>query len=375
MSVIERSTISPRLEDRWERIQIALCIALVALGTSIATTLMNSSPLLEHIGVAGANSISLKASISKQIAATLAFSAIGLTAQRRRVIWRTLKGEIKPSRTDEVQNRGQFGIKFTILLPFAAAQMAAAAFLVLRDEYGTWPSGWLALAALGLTSGYGAGKLSFTFWNYMARRGARETEEVFDSAIKALFFMATLLFLALHTKEYPLRSVRLAIRRQIYFAAHAVETNGTPVRYTWRTEKALRSSIKEIHARIAALIHDHARALAKAHTEVEYKKVCDSMLSGLMAALEEDTEGLLANAPELTRSSRISRIALHISPAAAMALFAGIIPLLPGVGDAAGSVRIFLLATAALTLIPGSNSARATIEDALNKALPGQQKP
>lgn len=354
--------------------QIAFCIAILILGSSTAVYLVNSRQFLESVGAIKASSANLRTPIPEQMVAALGFALVGLTVQLRRAIWRTLRGDIRPSRTDEVQKRNLTRHTFTLLLPIASTQMAIYAGLILYRVFTNGPAGWMILGALTLTSGYGAGKASEAFLDYLYRRGTVETEEILDTVTKALFYATTLLFLNLHTNEYLNRSARLAVRKQAYFSALDVEFNGTPLRYTWVSEKELRRSIKMTHARIAARIRDHAEALAKAHTKEDYKKICDSMLGGFLAALEGDMEALLETAPQITRLSRLSRFARHIAPAAAMALFAGIIPLLPGAGDAAGSVRVLLLATAALTLIPGSTSARATIEGALNKALPGQQK-
>jgi hypothetical protein len=53
-----------------------------------------------------------------------------------------------------------------------------------------------------------------------------------------------------------------------------------------------------------------------------------------------------------------------------LAFFALAIPLLPGVGDSVGSsIRVLLLGTAVLTLIPAGDGASATIKDALDKAV------
>jgi hypothetical protein len=355
--------------------QVAFCIALLILGSSTAVYLVNFREFVESVGAIKATSATLKRPIGEQMVAALGFALVGLTIQLRRAIWRTLRGEIRPRRTDEVQKRNLTRHTFTFILPMISAQFACYAGLVLHRGFSDGPAGWMILGVLTLASGYGAGKASAAFLDYLYRRRAADTEEILDTATISLFYATTLLFLFLHTDEYLDRRARLIARKQAYYAALDIELNGTPLKYTSAGEKELRRSIKMTHARIAARIREHAEALAGAHSKEDYKKICDSMLGGFLAALEGNMEALLKTAPQITRLSRLSKIARHVAPAAVMAAFAGIIPLLPGAGDAAGSVRVLLLATAALTLIPGSSSARATVEGALNKAIPGPQKP
>ncbi|MEV5127201.1 hypothetical protein AB0K49_31090 [Streptomyces decoyicus] len=375
MAAIERTVIHPRLEEKWEKLQVAACVVLMVLGVTLSVTFANAKSLMQQVNPNEAGLESLRYSLAGQLITSVTFTLCGIVLQRRRVFWRIVKGEIRPSRIEEVQGKYPVDILFNLLQPVMLFSVAVLAVAVLRADYSKSPSSWTTLAVLSATSGYAAGKLSYTFWGFLERRGSRDTERPLDAAAKGLFLGTTLLFLCLKVNEYKMSQPLLVVRKELYFIAKVIEGNRVPLSCTQRGEKLVRREIEISHTRIAQLVREHARTLAKVHSEEKYKNICLSMLSGLLAALDEDMDGLLENAPEFTKSSRALRFARHVAPAAVMAMFAGVIPVLPGVGSAAGSVSVFLLATAALTLIPGSAPARAAVEGALNKALPTPSKP
>ncbi|MEW2566104.1 hypothetical protein [Streptomyces sp. NPDC047070] len=305
----------------------------------------------------------------------LGLSLVGVLLHRRRVIYRMAVGRIKPDRYEEVNYNYSVGYIFHLCLPGVTFPLAASASLLLLSNYERWPYGWAAVAVSGLVIGYVAGKSTWGLWAWIMRRTASDSEQALDAAVKALFLATTLLYLTLLDNSYSLRSVRRGVRLELFSLASSVEHNHIPLDFVFRGERALRSEIKLRHACIAEAIRAHARKLATVQNEEQYKNLSISLLGGLRAALAGDIDILLENAPEVSRSSRVRNFLSHVTPAVVMVLFAVIIPLLPGVSDAAGSVRILLLATAVLTLIPGASSARPTIEGALSKALPSPQKP
>jgi hypothetical protein len=180
---------------------------------------------------------------------------------------------------------------------------------------------------------------------------------------------------ARHTDWYQSTGNRILLRKNIELWAARIEKQPIQIRYTTLRETTLRREIRSFHLRIGAALRSHSVELAKVQEESQYLLIEDSLVRGFINALDGDTAALLENAPELSRSSRFAKVALHCAPAATMATFALLIPVLPGVGGAAGSsVRVFLLAAAALALIPGSGTAKTTVEGALTRVLPGQAK-
>lgn len=295
--------------------------------------------------------------------------------QRRRVIYRMIVGRIKPDRYEELNYNYAVAYLFHLFLPGVALPFILSACLLLQSNYDNWPYGWATLAVTGLVIGYIAGQSTWALWAWVMRRTAEDSEQSLDTVVKVLFVATTMLYLSLQNNEYSLRSVRRHVRMELFSLAATVEHNRMPLVFIFRGERMLRSEIKMKHARLAQAIRVHAKKLATVQTEQQYRDIASSLLSGLLVALEGDMDILLENAPEVSRSSRVRNFLRHVTPALIMVLFAVIIPMLPGVGDAAGSVRVLLLATAVLTLIPGASSARPTIEGALSRALPGPQKP
>ncbi|MET8780284.1 hypothetical protein [Streptomyces sp. NPDC004589] len=375
ISVVERSAVNPRREVRWERIHVILCILAIVGGSAL------TSYLAVALGPAGAV-MTLKNKNADHWQAfagffmvAAAFSLVGLILERRRVIYRIAVGRIKPARYEAVHYNFPVYHIFHMFLPAWTAPFAVGAFLLLRGNSAHWPYGWAAVAMAGIVGGYAVGRSTWAIWAWMMRRTADESEQSLDVVVNALFLATTLMYASLRSRDFHLRSVRRYVRYELFALAANVEHSKVPLELTFRVERHLRGEIKVNYARIAQAIRAHARKLATIQNEGQYREISSSLLGGLRAALAGDMETLLENAPEVSRSSRVRNFLRHITPAVAMALFAAIIPVLPGVGDAAGSVRVLLLATAALTLIPGAGSARPTIEGALSRALPGSQKP
>lgn len=375
MAVVNRSAINPHRDIKWERMHVLLCILAVLIGAAVtAYWAREFAPVGAVLTVEGKNS-DLNVSSLAFFLVALALSLVGLIVDRRRVIYRMAVGSIKPDRYEELNYGYSVGYLFHLALPGVATPLIIIALVLLYENYEHWPYGWAVVAVSGLMVGYLAGQSTWALWAWMVRRSTEEAEQPLDVTVKALLLAASLLFMSLKVNEYSIRSVRRIVRRELFSAASMVKSNHSSLAFTFRSERALRREVKVAHARIAQAIREHARKLATAQTEEQCRDVASSLLGGLRAALQGDIDALLENAPELTRSSKIRDAIRWITPALVMMIFAVVIPLLPGVGDAAGSVRIILLATAALTLIPGASSARPTIEGALSKALPGSQKP
>ncbi|WP_432178786.1 hypothetical protein [Streptomyces sp. NBC_00063] len=373
--VVERSAINPRREIRWEKVQIFLCVLAIMAGAVLTSYAAGAwAPIGAVVTVKGKNADPSESFIAFFLV-TLGLSLVGLVLDRRRYIYRIAVGKVRPDRYEEVNYSHSTGHVFHFYLPGLALPFALSACLLLKNNYGHWPYGWAAVAVTGLMIGYIAGQSTWALWTWVMRRTAPDSEQALDMAVKGLFLSVTLLHLSLRNNDYSLRSVRRHVREELFLWAGQVERNKIPLRFVFRSERTLRGEIKMKHARIGQAIRVHARKLATVQTEEQYRDIASSLLGGLLAALEGDIDVLLENTPEVSRSSRVRNFLRHVTPALLMVLFAAIIPVLPGVGDAAGSVRVLLLATAVLTLIPGASSARPTIEGALSKAIPGPQKP
>ncbi|MEU0646129.1 hypothetical protein [Streptomyces umbrinus] len=159
-------------------------------------------------------------------------------------------------------------------------------------------------------------------------------------------------------------------RKYLEFAAKQIERDRLPLRTAGRFEFSLRRDMRSDQLRLGAAIRDHSRHLAVARNVTDYRQVCDSMRAGLLAAVERDWPTLLANSPQVTASSRIYRSLRKVTPSLALILFAVGIPVLPGVdSDVGASLRLLLLSTAFLTLMPVGDGVSTTIKDALGKAL------
>ncbi|MDX6315597.1 MAG: hypothetical protein QOF44_5061, partial [Streptomyces sp.] len=108
----------------------------------------------------------------------------------------------------------------------------------------------------------------------------------------------------------------------------------------------------------------------------DYDRICDSLRTGLLAAVRSDWGELLRHAPELSAASRIRRAANRFTSPAVLVASGLLIPLLPGVGPVPGdSLRILLLASGALALLPATTDlARNNVQSALDKALFSRDK-
>ncbi|MFD8654722.1 hypothetical protein [Streptomyces mirabilis] len=317
----------------------------------------------------------LRQSFGAFLLVSLASFWMGLALERRRLIYRIIIGRVKPRDYEKRHYNWAVSHLFHAFMPIIVMQFAGYGALIIQSQYERWPYGWLTVAILGLISGYALGRWTWAFWVWIAGVTGPDAEQPLDRAVEALFIVTTLLYSCLHDGTYLLRSVRRDVRMQLFVWARVVEYNDMPLRLLYRGERALRGEIKMRHARIAQAIRVSAAKLGAIQSETQYREVASSLLGGLLAALEGDMEALLETCPEVSRSSRMRKFLHHVTPAVVMVIFAAVIPFLPGVGAAADSVRVLLLATAVLTLIPGASSARPTIEGALSKALPGQQKP
>lgn len=369
-----RCLVHPRRLRDQERWACALCCALIILGDGALVVFANYDSLrkLAPHGKGGAGSFGAPELVLGFVA--IGFSLLGLMFQRRYAIVRVYTGRTRASRLERVKNRRPPIEEFHHYLPLAWSGFAGLSALTVWEYWGEWPAGWLTMLVSNILIGYAAGKLSLVFLGCLFIRSTPGTVRVLDRLVCCLFDATTALFFMSRFEGCDDRRFRMRVRASMYNAAGSVEADSTPLLFTWKHEKKLRSEIRSDRAKVAAVMRSLARKLAVANSAEEHKEIRDAMLAGLFLAIDGNLPGLVESAPDVSRSSRLSRVARHVAPAVAMMLFAVVIPLLPGANEAASSVRVFLIATAALTLIPGTSTARGTIESALTRSLPGQQK-
>lgn len=196
-----------------------------------------------------------------------------------------------------------------------------------------------------------------------------------DEAIRSLFLSTVNLY---QSRDYWDRPSEIAyLRNHIDASARRVENNRIPLRAVRFRERGLRTEIRHKHGKLAEQLRLHSRSLAQVHSLSDYDRICDSLRAGLLAAVRSDWDELLRHAPELTAASQLRRALNRLTGPAVLVAAGLLIPLLPGVGPVPGdSVRILLLASGALALLPAAttNLARSDVQSALDKALFSKDK-
>ncbi|MFE0131220.1 hypothetical protein ACFWY6_06515 [Streptomyces sp. NPDC059037] len=372
--MVERSLPNLLKSRRWERLHVFFAVCAVLAGAVVATYFTSSGILVGKEAGATLSDRGFEEPISIRFTLALGVTYLGFAFHRRMPLIRSIKQVMDPSRDDQIYNTVSYVSKFHFfLLINITYSLLAFASTISRSVTG-WTAGWATLTGAALLLGYVASRAAYGIESYLIDREASERGNESDEMVRGLFYLSGLLCTALKSGEYTLTKIRRMVRSEVRKIASGIEFNSIPRKYTRWSERKLRREVMQPHRLVADLLREHARALGKVHSEEDFERICESVIFGFMAAYEGDMNRLVENAPESTRSSRLSRAIRYCGPAAVMVVFAIAIPLLPGAGDAAASVRVFLFATAALTLIPGSTSARSTVESALSKALPAQPK-
>lgn len=251
--------------------------------------------------------------------------------------------------------------------PWAAATIA--------DVYASWPTGWNILIVLALVLGAVLVRLMVVVDSWMQSVRPAPWNRSDDEAIRTLFLSTVNLYRSRGDWDAP--SEISFLRYQIDAGARRVETNRVPLRAVRFRERGLRTEIRHRHRKLAEQLRLHSRSLAQVHSRADYDRVCDSLRAGLLAAVGSDWDELLRHAPELTAASQFRRAANRLTGPAVLVAAGLLIPLLPGVGPVPGdSVRILLLASGALALLPAATTdlARGNVQGALDKALFGKNQ-
>lgn len=164
---------------------------------------------------------------------------------------------------------------------------------------------------------------------------------------------------------------RKAVERALEEAARKAET-ALPA----RPFRGGRGPARADTLRLAAVIRQHRTPIARAGGPASFDNVTKSLWAGVLALIDDDWETLTAAAPPVTTLSRLRRTAATIWPPAVLLTAAVALPWIPAVAqapDVADGLRVTLIITAVLSLVlPRDSSAKASILDALSKALPSR---
>lgn len=235
------------------------------------------------------------------------------------------------------------------------------------SNYREWPIGWQVLLGGGLLLGIALRRWANAFRQLLDRHARAEYEESIDQVVWQLHYLAWIL----HTRrpQYLKPRTLRGIRTVIGETARVIELNRIPLRTAnWR-ERALRRQIRRDHARIAAILRGLSRDVATLHSLEQYDRVCAAVLAGAISAAHGNWDELLENAPEVTLISRSARSLRSVTPALTLVGAALAIPVLPGVGPASDGIRVLLLATAVLSILPAGDATRDIVRGTLDKAL------
>ncbi|WP_459181231.1 hypothetical protein [Streptomyces sp.] len=266
-------------------------------------------------------------------------------------------------------------------LPYATIPLLAVvlvgcpwAGVTIADAYALWPTGWNILIALALVLGAVTVRVFLAIAGWMESVRPAPWNSSDDEAIRSLFLGTVNLYQLREHWHRPSEIVWL--RNYLDAGARRVESNRVPLRAVRFRERALRTEIRHRHRKLAEQLRLHSRSLAQVNSLSDYDRICDSLRTGLLAAVRSDWGELLRHAPELSAASRIRRAANRFTSPAVLVASGLLIPLLPGVGPVPGdSLRILLLASGALALLPATTDlARNNVQSALDKALFSRDK-
>ncbi|MEV0469158.1 hypothetical protein [Streptomyces prunicolor] len=162
-------------------------------------------------------------------------------------------------------------------------------------------------------------------------------------------------------------------RAWLEIVAVQVERDGSLSRRIGSEEGSACTELREEAQRVAAVIRNHKRALAKAHSAHDVDTVVVSLMQGVQAFCAGDRTALLANAPEevAPRNNRFAVATVRLVPAAILISAGLLLPLLPAVAhsELASNLRWYLIATGTLMFITTRQDLTTKISEAVAKVL------
>ncbi|MEU9129360.1 hypothetical protein AB0D08_14855 [Kitasatospora sp. NPDC048540] len=253
-----------------------------------------------------------------------------------------------------------------------SAWVTADAILIVgfKSEF----SGWVAPAFIvtGAVAGVVAVTTKITLvvqdrWDF-ASPSAHRSDLVVDRLIHLLSLLGSA---KTHWRD-PRTSRRL--RYQIQLAATKIARSPVRLRRTQWGELELRRAIRQEQAQVAAVLRLHADRLAVIGTQGEYIQICASVTEGLLAAVNDDWEGLTANAPEVTLASRLKRVSARFGAPLLLAGAALTLPVIPQFHDSRAAIYSSLLPLAALMALRAPEAVANSIRGVIDKVSSGTRE-
>lgn len=252
------------------------------------------------------------------------------------------------------------------------AAAAAASWLTIETALSASPGQQLVTAAAGLFGailGLQVGRWIRAVQRLLSRRCQQPHRPRPLDAVLVELTVATSACFRGRAQWWDPRNIKI-VRARLAVAIEAANDTATVRRRTSITEVAARRQARQFHAALAELIRRHDRAITQVRTAQDYDAITASLRMGVLALATDDLTTLMQHSATEPRTSRAARLVRRTGSSLALAAFAVIIPLLPGVDSATGGgVRVLLLMTAVLALTPASDSASGSIRSALERSL------
>ncbi|WP_093929592.1 hypothetical protein [Streptomyces sp. ok210] len=363
LDAAERRQLRNTVFTAWVRWRIPKAQQQVAMA---ASTLLAALSMMVAIGVA-----CLAAAVDRgqiESYAVILFAALcwGVTINRWEIIRVNLSRSRRPTHRSLA---GSFPAVVSFLLLLTSG-VAGGLGIWLLTRLG---AGQLLVASAGvlfaLCVGLGTGLWMRLWIDAIHHRYKHvDRERPLDGALYILFMVSA--------RSYALSSfwwhkdVLRSSRQHLTHLATDLRRASVVHRRTSVKEWAVRRQGRLDNAVLAELVERHSSELARVRTATEYRRLCDSLFSGVRSLAAEDLEELFAHQAAEPVVPRASRLLQRFLPAIVLVTASLLIPLLPGVAAQTGDgVRWLLLMTALLSLAPANDLMSGTVRAALDKSL------
>ncbi|WP_330478215.1 hypothetical protein OG301_20230 [Streptomyces platensis] len=164
------------------------------------------------------------------------------------------------------------------------------------------------------------------------------------------------------------------LRNRIDSAARDIAVTRVRIRRTEPlADHRVRNDIRIENKKLAEVLRNHSRALARAGSQADYEKILESLTRGLMAASRDDWDALLDGAPEITRRSVLARALARLGPAMLLLGTAAALPLIPAFSESAEDIRKFLVPMGIIAALGASETVANSIRGVLDKVVFGSK--
>lgn len=352
------------MRQRNDRLSIAGAGILTLSGGAFLLWLLNGGPISDS-SVSAGKPETLGLSVLGQVEMLITLVAAGALWTSRRAVFATLRQRLQPNPAPE----SDFDHALVVCATLIGVTLVGLPWAVLAasSRYGQWPIGWQALVGGGFFLGLASRRLGNALYQFLDRHARIEYEEPVDQVVWRLHYLAWLLHV--YRPNYLKPRILRQARARINETARIIELNPVPMRTAHWRERSLRKQIRHDHARVAATLRELSKNIATVHTLEQYDRVCDAVLAGAISAAHGNWDELLEAAPEISVISRTVRAFRRTVPSLVLVGAALVIPVLPGIGASADGIRVLLLATAVLSILPTGDAARDIIRGTLDRAL------